>query len=166
MDYRILTIKLTEREIFQELLCRNPTSSVKFTPGIALAKGMTYTARLDRGVAQPGRALSSGGRGRRFESSHPDHRISSNSRPKAKEAPSRGASILCDSVLHIARSGCRLPWFSRLRMLLASDCAAFPAPPPHYLRCGCHRTAPGCRLRSSQTVRPAAMHAVHRAIAG
>src|SRR3569832_2048940 len=27
----------------------------------------------DRGVAQPGRALHSGGRGRRFKSSHPDH---------------------------------------------------------------------------------------------
>ena len=26
-----------------------------------------------RGVAQPGRALRSGRRGRRFESSHPDH---------------------------------------------------------------------------------------------
>ena len=31
--------------------------------------------RLHRSVAQPGRALSSGGRGRRFESSLPDHFI-------------------------------------------------------------------------------------------
>jgi hypothetical protein len=29
-------------------------------------------AAVKRGVAQPGRALPSGGRGRRFESSHPD----------------------------------------------------------------------------------------------
>jgi hypothetical protein len=29
--------------------------------------------RIGRGIAQPGRALSSGGRGRRFESSFPDH---------------------------------------------------------------------------------------------
>ena len=32
-----------------------------------------WAARIGRGVAQPGRALSSGGRGRRFESSLPDH---------------------------------------------------------------------------------------------
>ena len=30
-------------------------------------------AAIGRGIAQPGRALSSGGRGRRFESSFPDH---------------------------------------------------------------------------------------------
>src|SRR5690625_1079435 len=35
--------------------------------------GLSYNPRLRRGVAQPGRALSSGGRGRWFESSHPDH---------------------------------------------------------------------------------------------
>ena len=28
---------------------------------------------VSRGVAQPGRALSSGGRGREFNSRHPDH---------------------------------------------------------------------------------------------
>ena len=31
--------------------------------------------RAIRGVAQPGRALSSGGRGQRFKSSHPDQKI-------------------------------------------------------------------------------------------
>lgn len=30
---------------------------------------------MSRGVAQPGRALSSGGRGREFNSRHPDHVI-------------------------------------------------------------------------------------------
>src|SRR6185312_3114496 len=38
-----------------------------------------------RGVAQPGRALLSGGRSRRFESSHPDHSI--NDLRKAGPAP-------------------------------------------------------------------------------
>src|SRR5690625_293312 len=35
--------------------------------------GLAYNPLLRRGVAQPGRALSSGGRGRWFESSYPDH---------------------------------------------------------------------------------------------
>src|SRR6059058_2407140 len=41
----------------------------------ALAPAATQSlgAGSGRGVAQPGRALSSGGRGRRFESSLPDH---------------------------------------------------------------------------------------------
>ena len=44
----------------------------------SLAKGRACLHRepsrvTRRGVAQPGRALSSGGRGRRFESSLPDH---------------------------------------------------------------------------------------------
>src|SRR3569832_2951366 len=33
----------------------------------------TSNAIIDRGAGQPGRALLSGGRGRRFKSSHPDH---------------------------------------------------------------------------------------------
>ncbi len=43
----------------------------------ALAPAATHVASVGsgRGVAQPGRALSSGGRGRRFESSLPDHRL-------------------------------------------------------------------------------------------
>ena len=40
-----------------------------------------YTMRLRRGVAQPGRALSSGGRGRRFKSSHPDQVSKPKSQP-------------------------------------------------------------------------------------
>ena len=39
---------------------------------LARQKRVSYNAWLRRGVAQPGRALSSGGRGRRFKSSHPD----------------------------------------------------------------------------------------------
>ena len=38
---------------------------------VACASG-SIANRASRGVAQPGRALSSGGRGRRFKSSHPD----------------------------------------------------------------------------------------------
>ena len=39
---------------------------------IAKTRGTGYKARRERGVAQPGRALRSGRRGRRFESSLPD----------------------------------------------------------------------------------------------
>ncbi len=51
----------------------------------SLAKGRACLLRdpsrvTRRGVAQPGRALSSGGRGRRFESSFPDHSIRANSK--------------------------------------------------------------------------------------
>ncbi len=38
-----------------------------------LASVSAHALAIGRGVAQPGRALSSGGRGRRFESSLPDH---------------------------------------------------------------------------------------------
>src|SRR3569623_1947430 len=38
-----------------------------------LSPNSPLNAIIDRGVAQPGRALLSGGRGRRFKSSHPDH---------------------------------------------------------------------------------------------
>ncbi|MFM2410022.1 MAG: hypothetical protein RL481_850 [Pseudomonadota bacterium] len=41
--------------------------------GTACLAGLTARVRIGRGIAQPGRALSSGGRGRRFESSFPDH---------------------------------------------------------------------------------------------
>src|SRR5947209_10319977 len=40
---------------------------------LAPAATVSLGAGSGRGVAQPGRALSSGGRGRRFESSLPDH---------------------------------------------------------------------------------------------
>src|SRR3989344_6616710 len=39
---------------------------------LCLRGGPRPSAKIGRGVAQPGRALSSGGRGRRFESSLPD----------------------------------------------------------------------------------------------
>lgn len=42
-------------------------------------KLLTRVRVNDRGVAQPGRALPSGGRGRRFESSHPDQLVTVNS---------------------------------------------------------------------------------------
>ena len=50
-----------------------------------------------RGVAQPGRALPSGGRCRRFESSHPDQRVSTRiektqSRPHKPASPSSAHS--------------------------------------------------------------------------
>src|SRR3569833_4693589 len=38
-----------------------------------LSPNSPSNAIIDRGVAQPGSALLSGGRGRRFKSSHPDH---------------------------------------------------------------------------------------------
>src|SRR3569833_1862913 len=38
-----------------------------------LSPNSPSNAIIDRGVAQPGRALLSGGRGRRFKSSHPAH---------------------------------------------------------------------------------------------
>ena len=34
----------------------------------------SYNVRVFRGVAQPGRVLAWGARGRRFESRHPDHK--------------------------------------------------------------------------------------------
>ncbi len=40
---------------------------------VAKTRAAVYKARRERGVAQPGRALRSGRRGRRFESSLPDH---------------------------------------------------------------------------------------------
>ncbi len=41
---------------------------------LASGAGGGYTAALSRSVAQPGRALCSGRRGRRFESSHSDQK--------------------------------------------------------------------------------------------
>ena len=42
---------------------------------VAKTWGEVYKARRERGVAQPGRALRSGRRGRRFESSLPDQAV-------------------------------------------------------------------------------------------
>ena len=42
--------------------------------GVAAGRGVVVNSSSCRGVAQPGRALGSGPRGRRFESSRPDHR--------------------------------------------------------------------------------------------
>src|SRR3569832_2983750 len=42
-------------------------------PPCTLSPNSPSNAIIDRGVAQPGRALLSGGRGRRFKSSHHDH---------------------------------------------------------------------------------------------
>ena len=61
---------------------------------IARVRGLRYIARGRRSVAQPGRALLSGGRGRRFKSSHSDqlfcHFINGPRRPlRARNAGTR-----------------------------------------------------------------------------
>ena len=60
------------------LIARLRLPATPFYLAAALAPAATsdrIQAGSGRGVAQPGRALSSGGRGRRFESSLPDHHL-------------------------------------------------------------------------------------------
>jgi hypothetical protein len=58
----------------KNLVTTNDSKSRHANPKTLHSKGvMDYNANLSRGVAQPGRALRSGRRGRRFESSRPDH---------------------------------------------------------------------------------------------
>ena len=52
----------------------NSPGPVPIDPQPRRPRTSVRAARIGRGVAQPGRALSSGGRGRRFESSLPDQR--------------------------------------------------------------------------------------------
>lgn len=47
-------------------------SGILVAPSAVLSLCQEWGASMRRGVAQPGRALPSGGRGRRFKSCHPD----------------------------------------------------------------------------------------------
>src|SRR6185503_8879969 len=67
-------------------------------PDVKLAASL-LAAR--RGVAQPGRALRSGRRGRRFKSCHPDHKIYSCSMASARYCSSALGSIPAERALHV-----------------------------------------------------------------
>ena len=112
---------------------------------LACSRTSRYKPAVGRGVAQPGRALSSGGRGRRFESSLPDQVTASAS---SFVRTRRSLPVLVrNSLLPLRRSAAP---FSRLTTHSAAECSSDGSPSARLLvvpagRPKCFRSKPNTK---------------------
>ena len=119
---------------------------------LACSRTSRYKPAVGRGVAQPGRALSSGGRGRRFESSLPDQVTASAS---SFVRSRRSLPVLVrNSLLPLLRSAAP---FSRLTTHSAAECSSDGLPSARLLvvpagRPKCFRSKAGHRTVSYRYV--------------